>query len=131
MIEGSLTFISGSFLLYVHHPAKFVDDKYQGNRDIAFLVFHVRPCDQSAMGLYELELGDAMVFVFHVTVRDHVNKVLYDFMVKRSHWRQVVTKFGFHTHCGIGDIMVSVCHVISQDQVMKALCDFNSRSPLR
>ena len=56
LTEESLNFMSGSSLLYVHHPVKFVDHKYQGSRDKTFLVFHLRSHDQSVMGLYELEL---------------------------------------------------------------------------
>ena len=48
---------------------------------------------------------EIMVLVCHMTLQDHVIKVLY--------------KFGDHGQFGSGDIMVLVCHVILQSHLTK------------
>ena len=72
-----------------------------------------------------------IVSVCRMTLQDHINKALYDFMVwplKTSHHP---TKFGSHRFCGNGDIMILVCHSIWQDQVIKRLSDFIGKSSSR
>ena len=73
-----------------------------------------------------------MVFVYHVTLQDHVIKALNDFMV-RSPSRYVTTLPLF---VAISNVVVKikiilVCHVISQDHMIKESCNFMSRSPSR
>ena len=71
-----------------------------------------------------------MVFICHVTLRDHVIKALFDvYGLERLKISHHTNKFGVHRHCGSGDIMVLVCHVISQDHVIKGSCDFMGGSP--
>ena len=57
-----------------------------------------------------------MIFVFNVTLQDHIMKLLNDFVDGVCHH---LTEFGDQRHCGSGDKLVSVCHVISQEFVIK------------
>ena len=91
-----------------YHPAKFGGYRHSSSRDI-------------------------MGFVCQVALHDHVNRVLFHFMV-RSHLRYVTILpssifYQDHRLCDNGDIMVLASHVISQNHVIKRSCDFIGSSP--
>ena len=78
-----------------YHPAKFSGYRHSGSRNI-------------------------MIFVCHVTLQDHVIKVLCNFMVRSpSNISYHPTKFRNHRDCNSADIMVLACHMMSQDHVIK------------
>ena len=55
-----------------------------------------------------------MALVRHAISRNHLIKMLNDFMVTKSlKVRHQSTKFGSHRNCGSGDVLVLVHHVIS------------------
>lgn len=68
-----------------------------------------------------------MVFVFHVTLQEHVIKALYDLMVKNP--SRYVTILPSVVALDTEIIAVLVCHVISQYHVIKVSFAFMDRSP--
>ena len=69
-----------------------------------------------------------MIFVCHVTLQDHVIKVINDFMVRSL--SKYVTEIGSHRHSGSRD-MIFVCHMTLQGHLIRALHNFTIRSPSR
>ena len=68
--------------------------------------------------------GNIMVFVCHVTLQDHVIKVLNDIMVRSpSRYATILINFVGHKHCGSKDIHL-VCHMICQKHMIKGPGEF-------
>ena len=80
------------------------------------------------VGLQQVESGDIMYLICHVTLHDHHIESGSEFMGVNSFC--YVDKSCEHEHSDAGDMFL-ICHVIFCEHIFKWLCEFMGGSPSR
>ena len=80
------------------------------------------------VGLQQVESGDIMYLICHVTLHDHHIESGSEFMGVNSFC--YVDKSCEHKHSDAGDMFL-ICHVIFCEHIFKWLCEFMGGSPSR